>query len=131
MAVFTGDYLAIPSAYLIRLRFSPLVYVDYIHLFLKSPHGQSELGLSTTKVAQPNINAKSLRAMYIPLPPANEQQRIIAKLRELMALCDQLEAQLATTRKESQRLLEAILVDALASLHSHSLSEDNKCQMAC
>ncbi|MBI3072935.1 MAG: hypothetical protein HYY84_12545 [Deltaproteobacteria bacterium] len=42
-----------------------------------------------------------------------EQHRIVAKVDELMALCDQLEAQLTTTETESQRLLEAVLHDAL------------------
>jgi type I restriction enzyme, S subunit len=33
---------------------------------------------------------------------------------ELMALCDQLEAQLTTTEADSHRLLEAVLHEALA-----------------
>ena len=109
MAVFTGDYAAIPSAYLIRLRFMTGTWVDYIHLVLRSPYGQAALGLNTTKVAQPNINAKNLAAIMVPLPPLAEQQRIVAKVDELMALCDRLEAQLTTTQTESRRLLEAVL----------------------
>jgi type I restriction enzyme S subunit len=36
---------------------------------------------------------KLLRASYIPLPPLAEQKRIVAKVDELMALCDRLETQ--------------------------------------
>ena len=43
-----------------------------------------------------------------------EQHRIIAKVEELLALCDQLEAQLTDTQTESRRLLEAVLHEALA-----------------
>jgi type I restriction enzyme S subunit len=43
-----------------------------------------------------------------------EQHRIVAKVDELMAVCDQLEAQLTTTQTDSRRLLEAVLHEALA-----------------
>ena len=52
----------------------------------------------------------------IPLPPLAEQHRIVAKVDELMALCDQLEAQLTTTEADSRRLLEAVLHEALNPL---------------
>ena len=114
MAVFGGGYEAIPSAYLIRLRFSASTRVDYIHVVLRSPYGQAALGLNTTKVAQPNINAKNLSAILIPLPPLAEQNRIVTKVEELMLLCDQLETQLKTIQTENRRLLESVLHEALA-----------------
>lgn len=43
-----------------------------------------------------------------------EQHRIVAKVDELMALCDQLETQLTTTQSESRHLLEGILHEAQA-----------------
>jgi restriction endonuclease S subunit len=46
---------------------------DYVHISLMSPRGQNTLGLSTNKMAQPNINAKSLAAILIPCPPLMEQ----------------------------------------------------------
>ncbi|MFO0776582.1 MAG: restriction endonuclease subunit S [Nitrospira sp.] len=52
--------------------------------------------------------------MQIPIPPLGEQHRIVAKVDELMALCDRLEAQLTTTHTDSRRLLEAVLHEALA-----------------
>ena len=41
------------------------------------------------------------------------QVREEVKVNELMALCDRLESQLATTQTESRRLLEAVLHEAL------------------
>lgn len=64
--------------------------------------------------AQKNINLEILNAVLIPLPPLAEQHRIVAKVDELMALCDQLEAQLTTTQTDSRRLFEAVLEAALA-----------------
>lgn len=50
----------------------------------------------------------------IPLPPLAEQHRIVAKVDQLMALCDQLEAALTTADTTRRRLLEALLHEALA-----------------
>lgn len=66
----------------------------------------------TTNLA--SINMTQLRGCPLPLPPLAEQHRIVAKVDELMALCDQLEAQLNTTQTESRRLLDAVLHEALA-----------------
>jgi len=52
--------------------------------------------------------------MNVPIPPLAEQRRIVAKVDELMAVCDQLEAQLTATETDSRRLLEAVLREALA-----------------
>jgi type I restriction enzyme S subunit len=48
-----------------------------------------------------------------PLPPLAEQHRIVAKVDELMALCDGLEAAMQTGTQMQGRLLEAILAAAL------------------
>jgi type I restriction enzyme S subunit len=61
----------------------------------------------------PQINNNDIYPLFIPLPPLAEQHRIVAKFDELMALCDQLEAQLYTTEIDSRRLLEAVLHEAL------------------
>lgn len=50
----------------------------------------------------------------IPFVFSSKQLRIVAKVDELMALCDQLEAQLTTTQTDSRRWLEPVLVAALA-----------------
>jgi type I restriction enzyme S subunit len=48
-----------------------------------------------------------------PIPPLAEQRRIVAKVDELMALCDQLEQQLSQADQQRRRLLEAVLAEAL------------------
>ena len=47
------------------------------------------------------------------VPPITEQHRIVAKVDELMALCDRLEASLSSTDSRRRRLLEALLHNAL------------------
>ena len=50
----------------------------------------------------------------LPLPPLAEQHRIVAKVDELMALCDRLEASLAKGDDIRRRMLDALLAEALA-----------------
>ena len=62
---------------------------------------------------QPFVSLGFLRAYPIALPPLSEQHRIVAKVDELMALCDQLEASLTDTAATRRRLLDALLAEAL------------------
>ncbi|MDO9068448.1 MAG: restriction endonuclease subunit S, partial [Deltaproteobacteria bacterium] len=100
---------------MIRVRFSKSLELRFAHLLLVSPplrlyFSSKATGASAT---MPKINQAVLLNAPIPLPPLAEQHRIVAKVDELMALCDQLEAQLATSQTDSRRLLEAVLRDAL------------------
>jgi type I restriction enzyme S subunit len=69
---------------------------------------------SGTSHSMKNVSRPIIYALPIPLPPLAEQNRIVARVDELMALCDQLEAQLTATGADSRRLLEAVLHEALA-----------------
>lgn len=69
--------------------------------------------------AQPNISREKIIATPILLPPLNEQTRIVAKVDELMALCDQLEQQ-----SYQQLGAHNQLVDALLATLTHSQNAD-------
>lgn len=90
------------------------VGVDYLALAIRSPIVQNQIWRSVKASAQPCLYIHKINMLAIPIPPPTEQRRIVAKVDELMALCDQLEAQLTTTHTESRRLLEALLHEALA-----------------
>ncbi|MDD2469290.1 MAG: restriction endonuclease subunit S, partial [Desulfobulbus sp.] len=115
MAVFKGDYSAIPSAYLIRFRFPPEVTADFYYLYLSSSFGHDMLGLSLRSIGVPNVNAKSISKFPAPLPPLAEQRRIVAKVNQLMALVDELETHLAASRVTAKNLLEALVAELTAA----------------
>lgn len=62
-----------------------------------------------------NLNQRILLSLTVLLPPLAEQRRIVAKVAELMAVCDQLDQSLTTEQTARARLLEALLHDALAN----------------
>jgi type I restriction enzyme S subunit len=85
---------------------SPLNF--YIKYFLESPFYRNRLeGVSTTTINQ--ITQDNLKNTLIPLPPLSEQHRIVAKVDELMALCDELEQQETNHLKSHQLLVETLL----------------------
>ena len=86
---------------------------QYVLHYLNSPTGVDEMLGSRVINAQPNISLTDTRNFLIPLPPIAEQHRIVAKVDELMGLCDRLEASLATADTTRARLLEALLHEAL------------------
>jgi type I restriction enzyme S subunit len=61
----------------------------------------------TTNLA--SINMAQLRSCAFPLPPLPEQHRIVAKVDELMALCDRLEARQQDAEAAHARLVQALL----------------------
>jgi type I restriction enzyme S subunit len=59
------------------------------------------------------LNTADLFGLLLPIPPLAEQHRIVAKVDELMRVCDELEASLAYAWDGRVRLLEALLHEAL------------------
>lgn len=81
----------------------------WFELYVNSPVGRGyfeSASKQTTNLA--SINMRQVRSCPIPLPPLAEQRRIVAKVDELMALVDALEAQLAASRAAAAKLLDAV-----------------------
>jgi type I restriction enzyme S subunit len=95
------------------LRPSTLIYARFLVLVIGSPFGREYLGSSSVGATMQNLNQSILLNLPFGLPPLAEQHRIVAKVDALMALCDQLEASLATATTTRSRLLEALLHEAL------------------
>jgi len=62
-----------------------------------------------TGTAQPKMNQAKMNSIVLALPPLLEQNRIVAKVNELMALCDDLEQQETNHLKLHQLLVETLL----------------------
>jgi type I restriction enzyme S subunit len=101
--------------HVIRCRPFDVKISPFVLRFLNSPAGMAIMQrLAITSSGLYSLSVGKIRQIEIPLPPIAEQHRIVAKVDELMAVCDRLETQLTTAQTESRRLLEAVLHQALA-----------------
>ncbi len=81
------------ASYLIRVTPPQSIEAQYLKTFLEAPLYWTQLQQMSAGTGQPNVNGQALGRLALPLPPLAEQKRIVAKVDELMALCDRLEAQ--------------------------------------
>ena len=95
---------------ILKIEFSPFVDNWFANRWFNSTIGKNELNKiksATTNVAA--IYQGKLMNFLLPLPPFTEQKRIIAKVDELMALCDELEQQLKDATDKQTAILNAVV----------------------
>ena len=98
------------------------VLPDYIYLFLRSPYFVLEGEKNMTGTAgQKRLPTDYFATRAMPLPPTAEQFRIVAKVNELMALCDLLEAQHQERSKLQNVLRRSTLQAVVAASSPHEL----------
>ena len=75
----------------------------------------SEIRSIETKgvAGQDNISVTQAHNMRVPLPPFEEQNRIVQKLDELMQYCDELGASIKQSESQNEKLLQQVLREAL------------------
>jgi type I restriction enzyme S subunit len=78
---------------------------DYLRYFLDSKHGF--LNREARGVAQPNINQGILKALEIPLPPIDEQRRIV----DLLARAEGIVRLRREAEKKAAELIPALFID--------------------
>jgi type I restriction enzyme, S subunit len=81
---------------------------EYFLILFPAFFMETETLTNLSGTAQKNIPGMDvLRAMPFPLPPLAEQRRIVDKVNQLMALCDELETKLRQAEADSEKLMNA------------------------
>lgn len=88
--------------------------VRFMCYLLSSPEIYDQATNCTTGTAQPTIPLRPLRNFLLRLPPLAEQHRIVAKVDQLMALCDQLKSRLTQARQLNEQLASTLVEQAVA-----------------
>lgn len=85
----------------------------YFRVVLTSPFFLSYVNAKSYGMKMPRLGTEDGRRALFPLPPLAEQRRIVAKVNELMALCDRLETRQGDAEGAHAQLVQALL-DSLA-----------------
>lgn len=81
----------------------------FLYYLLRSPYARKQFTKSAAGAVVQNLNADKVKELILPLPPLEEQQRIVAKVDELMQLCDQLEQQQNLSSEAHDQLVDTLL----------------------
>ena len=85
-AIYKGERPAIYAGYIIRLR-TIFVNADYINFVMNSQYHRNWCNdVKTDAVDQSNINAQKLSIFRVPLPPIEEQKRIVKEIKRWLSL---------------------------------------------
>ena len=106
------DFLASYSCAVVKVLHG-FVDAKYQYFFSISDFCRAQARAAENKTTQANVGISSIQQFVVPLPPLAEQHRIVAKVDELMILCDRLQAGLETGGATRGRLLDALLHDVL------------------
>lgn len=102
--------------HLMRVRPTAGDDVEYLSLYLNSPIGTAHMRrLAITTSGLFNLSVGKIRSIPIELPPPEDQPRIVAKVTELLTLCDQLKARITAARAKHAQLAEALVAQAVAA----------------
>ena len=97
---------------------------DYQYLFSVSGWAKMQAASATNKTTQPNVGLKSIQEFLVPLPPLAEQSRIVARVEELMRLCDALEGKGQLEATQHAQLLSTLLGTLTASATPEELANN-------
>jgi len=80
---------------------------EYLFFYLKSNY--MNIRNITGHKQRRGLNMKIIGNLLVTLPPYNEQRRIVTRLEQLMALCDDLESKLKQSQTDGEILMEAVV----------------------
>ena len=107
--VLVADEPGICTTEIIPVRGYTGIVPTFLRILLKAPNFTIYANESTHGMNLPRLGTEKARLALIPLAPTDEQHRIVAKVDELMALCDQLEQQQTDSIATHQTLVETLL----------------------
>ncbi len=83
-----------------------------------------EIKASGSGIAMLHMTKERMEKLVVPVPPLEEQARIVAKVNELMTLCDQLEQQQTDSIAAHQTLVETLLATLTDSTNAQETAEN-------
>ena len=93
---------------------------EFLEIVMNSPYGNAYASgnMSSLGSSAGNFNLGRIRSFPIPFPPIAEQLAIVAKVKSLFALCEQIEAKINSNENNAEQLMQAVLKEAFTQSDS-------------
>ena len=91
--------------------------LDLKYLLYYFRYFETQLSAKGTGTTFKAINQKLIKNLEIPIPPLNEQSRIVARIEELFSELDKAVDTLKTTKEQLEVYRQAVLVDIFSQEH--------------
>ena len=89
----------------------------FLHYWIRAPYIQKLMIDEQTGAGRGGLPKYKMDQFPVPLPPLGEQQRIVAKVNELMELCNDMETKLFSREIIDSSLLDSIIYNSLNSMN--------------
>ncbi len=109
-----GERLCLGQRMMLARLLPESINPDFLIQSLRDPDLMGRVQDKPIGATVQHLRVGGIETLLVPLPPGEEQERIVKKVNELMQLCDQLEASLRSGADTRRRLLDALLHEALA-----------------
>lgn len=100
---------------IVRFSFSPEITPEYVNLFNNSPAARVYYAqiAGGTSSSMKNVSRHQIQMLCLPLPPTGEQSRIVRRVNQLVAICDQLKARLNQAGDTRRQMANAVVEQAV------------------
>ncbi|WP_124948441.1 restriction endonuclease subunit S [Sulfuriferula thiophila] len=90
-----------------------LIYKHFVKVLIESPYFMEYALNSVSGTTIMNLSLFSMNNFPLSIPPLAEQHRIVAKVDELMAICDQLKSRITAASQLQQKLADVLVEQAV------------------
>lgn len=102
---------------MMRIRLDGLISTQYVVIYLSSTEGRARLtSRAKWAVNQASINQQDVLLTPVPLPPADEQHRIVAEALRQLSILEEIQNQVGSDLKLTDRLRQSVLKQAFRGL---------------
>jgi type I restriction enzyme S subunit len=122
--VLVADESGVCTTEMIPVRAFKELLPEFLRLSMKSPNFKEYANNSTHGMNLPRMGTDKAKLALIPLCTIQEQHRIVAKVDELMVLCDQLEAETEASIDAHKTLVEVLLATLTDAKDASELNDN-------
>ena len=105
---------AVFASYLIRIVLKKEINAKFVYIFFQSQSYWLQIHQGKVGSGQPNVNAKILSQITLPLPPLSEQQSIVSEVESRISVVDEVEKTIMVELRRAEQLRQSILKRAFS-----------------